>query len=340
MVTEVADVLGADGAYRDPVWQVGVELTGVEQALLRTWPVRRLAFVAHAGASSISTTQRSTRLEHSLGLLALVAHFAPLDHLARAGALLHDVGHLPLSHTVEGVAGLDHHHLGAARTRELGPVLAAHGLDAEDVLAVVDGRRASVLSGAPGRAKLDHLDSWVRSAHAHGRTRRPPPEVLARLAVVDGCVSTDPATAEHLVELVVAEARRHTAAVNVVPTAVVRHLAAVLLDAAPPERVAQVAVTTDEELWGLLLTDPATARATRALRADPAAWRLADPEAAGSGGSTGIPFTLQRLYLDLPLVDGTPMPPDHPALAALAGLPRTPWRCTVVPPTPDTLRGS
>ena len=117
----VADVLGRGGVHRDPVWRITVELTAVERSLLRCWPVRRLAFIAHAGASSISTAQRCTRLEHSLGVLALAARFAPHDHLARAAALLHDVGHLPLSHTIEGVAGSDHHDLGAARVRELGP---------------------------------------------------------------------------------------------------------------------------------------------------------------------------------------------------------------------------
>lgn len=299
----VADVLGEDGTYQDPLWRILVELTDLKRALLRCWPVRRLAFIAHAG---------------------------PGDHLARAAALLHDVGHLPLSHTVEGVAGLDHHDLGAARVRELAPLLASHGVDVEDVLDVVSGRRTSVLSGAPGIVKLDHLDSWMRSGRAHGRTRQPPPATLARLDVVDGCISTDAATAGYLVELMIGEAHLHTSAVDVVPTAVVRHLAGVLLDDAPAGRVAEVAAMSDEEFWVLLMTDPATAGTTRALRADPAAWRVTG-SAGVEDGSAGIPFTLRRLYLDLPLVDGAPMPPDHPALAALAALPSVPWHCTVVP---------
>jgi uncharacterized protein len=123
----VTDVLGLRGVYRDPVWRVTVELTELEQALLRTWWVRRLRFVAHAGAAAASTTQSYSRLEHSLGLLALTAHVAPDDRVARATALLHDVGHLPLSHTFEGVAGLDHHLLGAQRIHDLADVLGAHG---------------------------------------------------------------------------------------------------------------------------------------------------------------------------------------------------------------------
>lgn len=47
--SDVADVLGIGGAYRDPLWRVTVELTVLERELLRYWWVRRLAFVTHAG---------------------------------------------------------------------------------------------------------------------------------------------------------------------------------------------------------------------------------------------------------------------------------------------------
>lgn len=109
----VIDVLGADGLYRDPLWRVTVELSALEQELLRCWWVHRLQFVAHAGDAAISTTQSYSRLEHSLGLLALTGHFDPDDHTALAAALRHDVVTYHLSHTFEGVAGLNHHPLGA-----------------------------------------------------------------------------------------------------------------------------------------------------------------------------------------------------------------------------------
>ncbi|MGW8378277.1 HD domain-containing protein [Streptomyces sp. ODS28] len=330
----VADSLGAGGRYRDPLWRVCVELTELERELLRCWWVRRLGFVAHAGAAAMSSTQSYSRLEHSLGLLALTAHFAPADRPARAAALLHDVGHLPLSHTFEGVAGLDHHALGAERVAELGPLLRRYGVDPEEVLAVDAGERPSVLSGGPGALKLDHLDSLVRSGRAHGRTAQPPPYTLDRVRIADGRVSTDADTGGYLAGLVADENRWLCSHTNAVPNGVVRHLAAVLLRDATERRRAELAAMTDDEFWALLLSEPATAEHTRLLRRDPAAWRVTDI-APGSGpaeesvGAGCFTYEKKRLYLDMPLVDGRPLAPDHPAFGHLPALP---WRCRIEAP--------
>lgn len=113
-------------------------------------------------------------------MLAVVAHVDPADVVARVAALLHDVGHLPLSHTFEGIRGLDHHRIGVARAVDLSPVLERHGINAKDLLAVFDGRRRSVLSGTPGVLKLDHLDFLIRSGQAHGHLRHAPASTLRR----------------------------------------------------------------------------------------------------------------------------------------------------------------
>lgn len=326
----MADLTGQGGSYWDPLWRIRVELSELERELLRCWPVRRLAFVAHAGASAVVSTQSTSRLEHTLGVLALTAHFAPEDEVARAAALLHDIGHLPLSHTLEGLEGWDHHELGVRRTRLLAPLLSRYDVDVQDVLDVDSGARASVLSGAPGTLKLDHLDGLVRSARAHGRTRQAPPATLSRLDVVDGCVSTDAATADYLTEMVADEARLHSCELNLVTTTVARHLVTLALESAPAQMSTDVAAMTDDELWAMLLATPATARGALALRRDPSAWHLVD---AGDQTATGgrLSSTLRRLYLDLPLVDGAPPPAPHPALA---GLPAVPWTYVLVPRRP------
>ena len=225
-----ADTLGASGRFQDPLWRVEFDLSGLEQELLRSWPVRRLGFIAHAGAAAMISTQTYSRLEHSLGLLALVVHFSPEDRYSRAAALLHDVGHLPLSHTFEGVAGLDHHQLGIRRVNELAPLLSRHGLDPHLVIETVSGSRPSVLQGDQDGLRLDHLESFVRSGRAHGRTREPPPSTLAKLRVSNGVVDTDTGTAAYLIELIEAEARWQSSEPNVVATGVVRSLAERLIE--------------------------------------------------------------------------------------------------------------
>jgi hypothetical protein len=313
----VADVLGASGVFFDPLWRIEVALTPLEGRLLRTRWVRRLAFVSHAGASSIATTQSYSRLEHSLGLLALVAHFAPEDRAARIAALLHDIGHLPFSHTFEGLAGLDHHQLGADRIRDLAPLLQAHGVDGDEVLAIDRGDRASVLHNPNGALRLDHLESFVRSGRSHGRTTEPPPATLDRLRVTGGAVDTDEATAAYISDLVAAEARSHLSEINVITNAVLRHLAATVLGKATPAGVLHLAQLADDQFWAVLLTDPDVRDSAQRLRDDPLHWRAERLGADEVRTGGGLQHTVRRLYLDLPLIDGIPArrsPPDLPAL--------------------------
>jgi predicted HD phosphohydrolase len=325
---DVAEHVGGSDLWRDPLWRITVRLSALEQALLRCWPVRRLAFVAFAGAAATVATQNFSRLEHSLGVLALAVHYAPEDPVARAAALLHDVGHLPLSHTCEGLAGLDHHVLGAARIRdELGGVLGEHGVDPAEVVAVLDGGRGSVLTGSAGVLGLDHLDGLVRGARSHGRTTEPPLATLARVRLVNGGVHTDAGTAAYLTDLVAAEARWQTSTINAVATGATRHQVAALLEHAPGQLVAEVAGMTDDELWALLLTDPHTAQAAGALRRDPTAWRAVPP----SGDVAGARYRVSRLYLDLPATGDSPTPSSD---LAFTGLPTIPWDCVIMPP-PD-----
>ena len=290
--------------------------------------MRRLGFVAHAGAAALCTAQTYSRLEHSLGLLALVAHLAPGDRLARAAALVHDVGHTPFSHTLEGIAGCDHHRLGAQRVGELDVLLRDHGVSAGQVLDVVEGRVPSTLGGGGTGMGLDHLESFLRSGAAHGRTREMPAATLGRLRLRDAVVDTDANTADYLAALVAGEAASQCSPINLVATAVLRDLVDRALEGASPARRDQVAAMSDDELLAVLAADERTGEQVHLLRAEPTAWRLAPATGNDGEGDVGgsIPVQVRRLYLALPLVDGQEMDPGH---GALAGLPATPARFTV-----------
>lgn len=322
---------GTAGEFTDPLWRVRVVLTPLEAELLRCAPVRRLHGVGHAGASALTTLQPYSRLEHSLGVLALVAHFRPDDPVLRAAALLHDVGHLPLSHTLEGLApGLDHHALGLTllHTAPVAQVLARHGTEPAAVAALLDGGTRSPLHLGSGQLSLDHLDSFVRSGRCAARLEADPPRLLAALTLTGDAVDATPDAAGHLVGLVRAEAELHTSWDNTAPTAVVQRLVRRLL-AAGGVRPAELARLTDRQFWTLLESHPFTRAETLRLLAEP--HRLAVVPTAGEETTTSPadgwwPFALRKIYRSAPLVQGRPLAEVLPELVAeldgLAALPR------------------
>ncbi|MEK2472501.1 HD domain-containing protein [Streptomyces noursei] len=307
--------LGLTSAFTDPLWRISVHLSPVEIDLLRAEPLRRLHFVAHGGASTISTLQSYSRLEHSLGVLSLVAHFRPEDELLRIAALLHDIGHLPLSHTFEGVCGLDHHAIGLEllRTEPIRSVLEKHRVRTGAVVAALGGQPPSPLAGRTGLLNLDHLDSYVRSGRAAGRLAIDPTVMLDRLDLKDSAVSTDPETAAALVDLVCAEARLHTSWDNVGPVSVVRRLARQLLDSSTLTP-AQLARMTDPQLWSALESCDVTRAESAMVRYE--LHRLQVTAQPAPGGRPGWDFSLRKIYSSAPLVEGQRVEVAAPELAA------------------------
>lgn len=312
------NVVGLTSAFTDPLWRISVDLNPVEVELLRTGPLRRLHFVAHAGASTISTLQSYSRLEHTLGVLALVAHFRPQDELLRVAALLHDIGHLPLSHTFEGISGLDHHAIGLklVRTDPIRSVLEKHAIDTEAVVATLAGQTPSPLTHASGLLNLDHLDSYVRSGRAAGRLDTDPAVLLGQLALKDSAVSADREIAASLVDLICAEARLHTSWDNVGPVSVVRRLAGQLLDhtTLTPDQLARM---TDPQLWSALDSCAATRAESAMIRYE--LHRLQVMVGPRPGDRSGWDFSLRKIYSSAPLVEGRRIEVSAPELAAELG---------------------
>lgn len=135
------------------------------QQLLSTKALRRLQDVTFLGAvdylqpgnGSQPHRRRNNRFEHTIGVARLVAKYCDAQKLTEkesrpllAAALLHDIGHGPLSHSLEPIFrthfGLDHHSMGASYLRgngiigeELVEILRYWNVDREQVLELMQG---------------------------------------------------------------------------------------------------------------------------------------------------------------------------------------------------------
>lgn len=173
-----------------PLDPVALALIGTPE-FQRLWGVRQTGF-----AHLVFPGANHTRLEHSLGTYWVASRFAerlgldaPTARLLTTGALLHDLGHGPFSHTLDVPMRevLGHGHEAASRDLILGDggpsgtaaipkILGRHGLDAQRVADLVAPRRAgrppwfgAILHGAIDADRIDYLQ---RDAHytgvAHG----------------------------------------------------------------------------------------------------------------------------------------------------------------------------
>lgn len=189
---------------------VGVFTDRACQAVIGSDAFQRLADIRFLGAidylvhpNGVPGHRRHTRFHHSLGvgILALSAcRMLELDaaetrHVVVA-ALVHDLGHAPLSHSLEPVFkrrfGIAHHAAGerilrgeAPVGRSLPSILAAHGVDLERILALVSGQGdgpAASLFASP--INIDTIEAIARSyTYASGRAVETAPAVVLQAAL-------------------------------------------------------------------------------------------------------------------------------------------------------------
>jgi len=173
-----------------------IRLDGAALALVQTTEFQRLWGIRQTGfAHLVFPGANHTRLEHSLGTFWVAGQMAarlglgPVDTLrVTVGALLHDLGHGPFSHTLDSpmveVLGGGHESLSRARIEGTDPdwpddrvevprVLERHGIVPRAIADLVDPRRAS--SGPPllrqilhGPIDADRIDYLQRDAYYTG----------------------------------------------------------------------------------------------------------------------------------------------------------------------------
>lgn len=313
----------------------------VEVELLRTPDLRRLHYLRHNGSAYVATAHTYSRLQHTLGVFALVAHLRPEDAVLRVAALLHDVGHAPFSHTLESIEGVDHHAWTAKRVRSsnIADVLARHAIAPDDVLQLVDGDRHNLLRNTDDTLQCDHLDSFVRSAASRGILPWDPPWLLSRLVAAEAALRFDAGAAEQMAELIVEEAAFHLGATNIATGVALRELVRALL-AHGQITLEALADMTDARLETLLLDHHATRAGAWRLFYEPHRLRVRaigeDPE--GTAAELDPTVRIDRLYLAMPHdEDGGVLRRSHRLRSLVDGLERRLGRYAVeglLPPEP------
>ena len=166
----------------------------VLRELLTTRPVKRLNRIGFLGAlDRIRSRNWFSRYQHSVGVARLALLYADIQgltqhdtNLVATAGLLHDIGHGPLSHSLEPVFkeyfDISHHDAGRNIIRGLSPlgqdipkVLARYDLDVEEVLSMIEGHHSSphtFLFSSP--INLDTIEGMTRCHMFFSRKQEAP----------------------------------------------------------------------------------------------------------------------------------------------------------------------
>ncbi|CAH1198769.1 hypothetical protein PAECIP111893_01096 [Paenibacillus plantiphilus] len=290
---------GALDELYEPLWQLSIRLFDEEKALLRSIKVRRLHLIRHGGASFINSHHTFSRLQHTLGVFALAAHFEPHNRALRAAALLHDIGHAPFSHTLDSLEGVDHHQWTreAVFSEEIVTILSHANIHTAEVMDYIDGSRRSLLRNTDGILHADHLDSWVRSAFVGGYMPFSTVELLNEMNYRNGSLQFTPAAGKRVTELIWEEARMHTSPANIGINAIMRKLVRRLIIHNELE-VARLPAMTDAHIEQLLRSNGDTHEEYEGLLME--SWRIrVTREKPDVTAETAI---VSKLYLAMPLI--------------------------------------
>lgn len=145
---------------------------------------------------------RYTRHQHSLGVARLATLYCDSRGMSRSNrrlvcvaALLHDIGHPPLSHSLEPifaeVFGLEHHRATEAIItgavpigREVYKTLRRHRVDVEHLVAIISGAAGGYEGFFSGPINFDTIEGILRSyTYTTIRPKMPSPEAVTEAAL-------------------------------------------------------------------------------------------------------------------------------------------------------------
>lgn len=145
---------------------------------------------------------RYTRYQHSLGVMRLARSYCtrrklpPIDaRLVCVAALLHDVGHPPLSHSMEPVFkeefGIDHHaateSIISGRVflgKDVSSTLRSYGMDVDRLISVISGNSSEFDGFFDGPINFDTIEGILRSsAYLRQTSTIPSPDSVTEAAI-------------------------------------------------------------------------------------------------------------------------------------------------------------
>lgn len=190
--------------------------------LIRTEAFQRLGSVRFLGGidyllvrnpNGTPGNTRYTRLQHSLGVARLALEYSSIFELPAAdrrvivaAALLHDIGHAPLSHSIEPVFreyfAIDHHD--ATRDIIFGHVtlgravyktLQSYSIDIDRLASLVSGKNSAFHAFFSGPINFDTIEGILRT-----RTFGNAPATFAPDVVVDAAINRSSVTHQEIVD--------------------------------------------------------------------------------------------------------------------------------------------
>ena len=164
---------------RDPI-HGNIELDELALSLIDTPSMQRLRRVRQLGLSNlVYPGANHTRFEHSIGVMHLTSMISKMDSISndemnelRAAALIHDIGHGPLSHLSEGIIELytkrKHDDIKyILKKDEISDILNKYGLNPTTISNHIKGNTAlgQILNS---EIDVDRMDYLIRDAHYTG----------------------------------------------------------------------------------------------------------------------------------------------------------------------------
>lgn len=196
-----APLVPEEAAHDDPLF---TDLVATD-AFQRMKSIRFLGGIDYTlvhSPNGVESNRRFTRYQHSLGVARLALHYCNIRdisltnrRLIYTAALLHDIGHAPLSHSLEPVFqevfGISHHRatedIITGRVplgKDINETLRRYGVDIERVLALIAGADLDFDGFFGGPINFDTVDAILRSQiYARLYQNLPNPEAVIEAAI-------------------------------------------------------------------------------------------------------------------------------------------------------------